>query len=901
MLNPIKVVDIELSRPLVKFEGLDGYMGLQGLVRLHGAPIGYIKAPVTAGCVSAKTLSTLILEQHSWSIIHHLLQNGLAAPPRPEKLRLEDLFDVPPPQYSGTLPLVTVAVCTRDRPTDLALCLDALSLLDYPALDILVVDNAPSSDATKCLVQTKYPHVRYVTEPRPGLDWARNRAIIEARGEIIAYTDDDVVVDAGWVKALAKVFIENPEVMAITGLVVPYELETEAQVLFEMQGGFGKGFKRKWYEVKPNTKTPWWFFATGNYGTGANMAYRRSVFAEVGYFDPALDVGTLTNGAGDLEMFFRVVKGGHTLVYEPNAIVRHRHRRDYEKLRKQLHANGAVFAYFMCSIRLHPEEAFSFLRLGLTWLWSWHIRRLFMSFMYPTRFPRDLIWAELMGCFTGLGTYQKSSKVAAQIAQDYGSLPPIKVPKKPVPSTEPPKLPDAIAVRTVELTQPLQPIVNTTDYANVRVYVTWNHSAIGSFDIEDQHQPISVTRLCEAIVDSLGIKLLQADPRVNVDECAREAIALLKQQYTPTEPKEAESIKLPVNVSASIVVGTYDRPDDLRKCLRSLVDQESLRQVEVIVVDNHPTSGLTPPVVAEFPEVILVSEPRQGVAYARNAGIIVSKGDIVVTVDDDVTIFPDWLEKLIAPFARADVMTVSGNILPRELQTESQQIFEQYGSGGLGRGFNRFEVDGDWFEHSWMHSVPTWELGGTANAAFRATIFSHPEIGLMDEALGPGMPSGVGEDIYIFYKVLKAGYTIVYEPAALVWHKHRRDMSALRRQLYNYSKGIISYHLTTFLCDRDLRGLLAVAIGLPMWQMQRIRERFQRRCAHPIPMILLDIAGNLAGPWSLWQSRQRVKGEGRSAPYIPVSQRVDTTTSKLILAETPNYANVGEFYPVSKN
>ena len=72
-------------------------------------------------------------------------------------------------------------------------------------------------------------------------------------------------------------------------------------------------------------------------------------------------------------------------------------------------------------------------------------------------------------------------------------------------------------------------------------------------------------------------------------------------------------------------------------------------------------------------------------------------------------------------------------------------------------------------------AVPTWKLGATANAAFRAAIFSDPAIGVLDEALGAGMPTGCSEDTYLFYRILKAGHTIVYEPAAWVWHEHRRD------------------------------------------------------------------------------------------------------------------------------
>ena len=102
MLNPIKVVDIELSRPLNTLEGLEGYMGVQGLVRLHGKPIGYVKAPITDGRCTATTLSKLILEKHSRTIINRLLQNGLAAGVKSENLRLEDLFD---PKIMGLKPL----------------------------------------------------------------------------------------------------------------------------------------------------------------------------------------------------------------------------------------------------------------------------------------------------------------------------------------------------------------------------------------------------------------------------------------------------------------------------------------------------------------------------------------------------------------------------------------------------------------------------------------------------------------------------------------------------------------------------------------------------------------------------------------------------------------------------
>src|SRR4029077_15142975 len=131
---------------------------------------------------------------------------------------------------------------------------------------------------------------------------------------------------------------------------------------------------------------------------------------------------------------------------------------------------------------------------------------------------------------------------------------------------------------------------------------------------------------------------------------------------------------------------------------------QTRRPVEWIVVDNHPATGLTPAVVAEFPQVRLIAEARTGLSYARNAGVRASRAEIVVSTDDDVTMPPDWLEKLLAPFSRPGVMIATGNVLPAELDTEAQEWFERY--GGLGRGWQPFEVDGAWLESFRGRPVP---------------------------------------------------------------------------------------------------------------------------------------------------------------------------------------------------
>jgi hypothetical protein len=219
------------------------------------------------------------------------------------------------------------------------------------------------------------------------------------------------------------------------------------------------------------------------------------------------------------------------------------------------------------------------------------------------------------------------------------------------------------------------------------------------------------------------------------------------------------------------------------------------------------------------------------------------------------------VEALVAPFIDSEVMVVTGNVIAADLSGESQRLFEAY--GGLGRGTEPLRVDNDWF-WAFRQAVPTWLLGATANAAFRATIFSHPAIGLLDEALGAGTPTGCSEDTYLFYKVLRAGYTIEYEPSAYVWHHHRADLRALRRQIYSYAKGHVAYQLTTLFRDRDLRALARLLWGLPAVYASRVCDRVRGASAYPLDLIATELLGTLVGPFALWRSRRRVKRLGKS-------------------------------------
>ena len=863
--RPVAVIEFDLAERRDDVRNLDRYTSARALVRLHGVPLGIVEVPVVDRKCSTDSLRRAACRQLTWQIISHLASDALASGIRDASGTIVNLASVAHPSIDpSTLPTVSVVVCSRDRAPDLARCLSALQQLDPAPAEILVVDNAPRTEDTRELVAS-YRGVRYIRESRPGLDWARSRGVIEARGEIVAFTDDDVIVDRGWIGALARAFADE-DVAAVTGLVLPFELETEAQALFEQYGGFGRGFERREYrvDIERGQRASALHGGTGKFGTGANMAFRRAVLADIGLFDPALDVGTVTNGGGDLEMFHRILAAGQTLVYEPAALVWHRHRRTYAKLREQIANNGIGFYSYLVRGALRSRaDRWPFIRLGLWWLWWWNVRRLLQTFYKPGQFPRDLIVAELVGSFKGLLRYQRAVRFARAIELTYrddrSALP--RIDCLPRPATEPAT---SSSVREVDISDPVAGLNDVGALDETHIAVMRGTRLLGMFTIENRRRPITAARVRHAIVATFGVKLF-------ADECTNEGGALWAAAVRDVErvfgAPGAAPVTFDSGMDVSIIVATHDRPDDLRCVLASLTAQRTRRRIEIVVVDNHPESGLTPPVVAQFPGVRLVMERRGGLSYARNAGIAASSGAIVVSTDDDVIVPPHWIDTLVTPFTDPEVMVVTGHVLPTDLSTPAQRLFEAY--GGLGRGIDGYTVDKRWF-WQFRGAVPTWALGGTANAAFRASIFAHPEIGLLDEALGAGTPTGCSEDTDLFYRVLRAGYRIAYEPQAFVWHRHRRDIAALRRQIYAYAKGHVAYQLTTLFRYGDYRAIVRLTLELPRVYWWRLRSRLKSRGAYPLSLILLEIRGTLAGPFAWWRSLRRVRRLGRSAPYAPV-------------------------------
>jgi GT2 family glycosyltransferase len=850
MLLPICPVDYELASPGDLQVG-ETYRAARVLVRWHGVPLGVIQVPVERGTVRSRDIGYRVMARLQPRIGREvarraLMGSGIGAP-------LDIREHSADPAAQGPLPTITVAVCTRDRPDDMARCLASLAALRTPPLEIIVVDNAPATDATAKLVREHFPQFRYVREDTPGLDHARNRAIVESKGEIVAYTDDDVMVDPGWTEALARVFAEDPAIGLVTGLIEPAELETEAQLLFERYGGFGRGCARTYLQSRRGAAMTWNLVGAGQLGAGANMAIRRSLFEEIGYFDPALDVGTPTLGGGDHEIFFRCLRSGMICLYEPTAIVRHRHRRSMPELSKLLYSYGhATRCFFEREAEEFPADRPAINKLARWWWRHWAWERWRRSVWTPTWFPLELVSREIRGYIDGKGGYRRAR---TKILPDESKRPDT----FKIPAEEKRKGPEHTALVVVDIADPLRTLQEGEGRDSLELLVQWKGRPLGRMRMRCQGTAIVASRLADEISRVLWWQVVTVGDEEEGIAWSRQ-IALLQEMVNP-EPGRKEDLDEAVGVS--LIVATCDRPADLRRCLSSVLASRTRRKVQIIVVDNRPGLPGIQEVLKEFPQVELVEEPRPGSSYARNAGLAAAREEIVAMTDDDMVVSPDWLERLIEPFRRADVAAVTGNTLPSSLDNEAELQFEAY--GGFGRGYCSREFDEYWF-HRWKRrATPTWQLGGTGNIAFRRNLFEDPKVGPFEECLGAGVPAGVGEDTLWFYQVLRTGKVILYEPGAVAWHHHRVTMDGLKKQLMAYSKGHVAYHLVTLMKYRDKRALVRLGYELPHSMLTRVWGRLRGTYDYPWRLLGIEITGMLLGPLSLWQSKRHVRKHGPGA------------------------------------
>lgn len=355
--QPIHVVEHDLVRERQTSTTLANGDIARVLVRLSGRPVGFVEFQLDdASEFEAQLARAISRELHAplRSALEELsVAPSLADDPAALRRHLADERRDTAPGITGAP--VTVVVSTRDRPESLERCLRSLATLTYQRVEVFVVDNAPSGTETYDLVMRIRPElerdglaVSYLVEPNPGLSHGRNCGLAHSRTDIVAFTDDDVEVDPGWVSALVVAFDRDPDAGCVTGLVPTAKIDTIAHRHFDRRVDWSTNCERRRYTlVSANDVSRSHPFATGVMGTGANFALRRSSMADVGTFDVGLGAGSPTRGGEDLDMFLRVMLAGCAIIYEPAAIVWHHHRTDDGALRSQLFAYGLGLSAYL--------------------------------------------------------------------------------------------------------------------------------------------------------------------------------------------------------------------------------------------------------------------------------------------------------------------------------------------------------------------------------------------------------------------------------------------------------------------------------------------------------------------------------------------------------------------------
>ena len=398
-----RIHDIDLALPLPSIVLGKDEAGIALLVRRHRVPIGFVLEDLAPRTVLEPTDVTRLLARTD--------PRWLLSTPRP-------------PARTPTRPLsLTIVVCTHDRTDRLARCLRSLRrlrtsrLAEAVDLEMLVVDDAPSSDATHALV-APLPDVRYVREPHLGLDFARNRALREARGAFVAYVDDDVVVDTGWLDGFVEACTEHPDAVAVTGPVVAYELETAAQVLFERFAGFGPRFAKRRFGAT-HAGDPTYPCAPGMLGTGCNMTVRRDVARALGGFDEALDTGRPLPGGGDLDMLYRLARAGGPIVVEPRCLVMHEHRRKLVDFRHQMWTWGLGTMAFLAKAHRTDRAARPRIRRRVAQWFGFRLKSFAAACVGRDTLPIGTILAMTAGGVVGLcGAYGRSGRRVARIRRE---------------------------------------------------------------------------------------------------------------------------------------------------------------------------------------------------------------------------------------------------------------------------------------------------------------------------------------------------------------------------------------------------------------------------------------------------------------------------------------------------
>ena len=704
---------------------------------------------------------------------------------------------------------VSVVICayTERRWTELLRAIDSVRAQQPQPAQLLVVIDHNQELAARLRSHVDGSVVVTENTRQRGLSGARNTALAQVTGEVIAFLDDDAYAGPGWLAALTAPFAD-PAVFAVGGAATPvWPGQRPITLPARRSGGSLVRGELDWvvgctYQGQPQT------LAQVRNVMGCNMAFRASVFSEVGGFTEGIGrVGTLPLGCEETELCIRLRHNNRNahILFEPSALVHHQvssDRLSWKYLRRRSYAEGVSKA--AVAKLVGADDALS-------------TERAYTSKIIPLALLREVWSGNLRGAFA-LVLSVLSAGIGYLRGRDVDLVAP-----------ENKAGPAPIAMGEADLSDPdrvvrLRPVDAQRRPERARVLVRRGASVLGEVDLTLRDGTVVSEELSAAI-----------------------------EGLPATEPA-LSSIGTPM---VSVVIPIAGRADIAIRCARSIL-ATGYPELEILLVDNRPGTANSLP-LKEFtesdPRLRYVEEPVAGASNARNRGAAEASGEIIAFTDDDAVVDAHWLTSIVAEFTDPDVDCVTGLVLPLALDTPAQQWFESW--GGFGKGFARRRLT----PHGVDGPVRPGESGRLALYPFAAGLFgsgnsmawratAYRALGGCDPLLGPGTPTGSGEDLELFIRLIRGGGTLVYTPHALVRHEHRREVAALAKQMYSYGTGL--FPMFAVYVGRRPAEAIAVLRRLPAGLRHTVADDSERNTGRgedfPAELDRAERRGMLAGP-----------------------------------------------------
>jgi glycosyltransferase involved in cell wall biosynthesis len=202
---------------------------------------------------------------------------------------------LPPLNGVNNIPKISVVVCTRNRGDSPVQGLETIFENNYPNFEVILVDQSTNEETLNAVIPfRKYPNFKYIPSETVGTGRSRNIGLFNAKGEIVAYTDDDCTVPSNWLSTTARIFNENPQVALVYFNVEPGPHDTQ------------KGYIPD-YIVKKNKMLRTLRDSFAGFGLGAGMALKRDAFIEMGGFDNNLGPGSIFRSGEDRDIAIRAL------------------------------------------------------------------------------------------------------------------------------------------------------------------------------------------------------------------------------------------------------------------------------------------------------------------------------------------------------------------------------------------------------------------------------------------------------------------------------------------------------------------------------------------------------------------------------------------------------------------